>query len=245
MLIRRLLALALIGPVASACSANPVFPDHDEELVAEVVFSIEDLVTLSEFTLTVHVENHAGEHVTEMAEVRAEFRHHDAAEWSGVVLFLQGEEFVGVYTFFSSGDYDFRVIGVRSENSPEVVLYEAAEHLEVGRAHVEVGAYRVEMETFPGEIHEGIEAAVRFWIMEADGDHGGQPHMMPGLHAEIHCLDADGTPEEHIPHEEEPGVYEAHHHFVGAGEAHVEIHFEIPAGGEYEAGFHLPVEHQH
>ena len=86
--IRRLLALGLIGPVASACTANPVFPDHDEEFTAEVVFSVVELATLSEFAVTVHVEDHAGEHVTAMAEVRVEFQHHNDTEWTGVVLKL-------------------------------------------------------------------------------------------------------------------------------------------------------------
>ncbi len=149
MLIRRWLALALLGPVASACNANPVFPDHDEELGAEVVFSVEDLATLSEFTLTVHLKNHAGEHVTAMAEVRAEFQHHDDTEWTGVVLSPQGEEFVGTHTFLSSGDYDFRVIGVQLGQVEELILYAAAEHMEVERIHQEVGDFVVEFETFP------------------------------------------------------------------------------------------------
>lgn len=245
MLIRHLLGLALVCPVASACTANPLFPVHDEELVAEVVFSVSDLATLSQFTVTVHVEDHAGEHVTAMAEVRGEFQLHGDTEWKVMVLSLQGEEFVGTHTFLSSGEYAFRVLGVESEGDAEVILYESPDHLEVERAHVEVGTYRVEMETFPGEIHEGAEAAVRFWIMEADGHGSEHVHMMAGLVAEIHCTDASGTLEQHVPHEEEPGVYEAHHTFLEAGEALVEIHFQIPGGGELEASFHLPVEHQH
>lgn len=245
MRIRHLLALAVIAPFASACTENPVFPDHDVELSAEVVFSVAELATLSEFTVTVHVEDHAGDHVTTMAEVRVEFQHHDATEWEAVLLSLQGEEYASDHTFLTSGDYDVRVIGIESLGAAEVILYEAVEHLEVERAHIEVGAYRIEMETFPGEVHEGAEAEVRFWIMEAEADTDGHHHMMGGLVAEIHCTDADGTLEEHMPHEEEPGIYEAHHTFLEAGEAHFEIHFQIPGGGELEGGFHVPVEHQH
>lgn len=239
------LALALLCPIASACTGNPLFPVHDEELTAEVVFSLSELATLSQFTVTVHVEDHAGDHVTAMAEVQGEFQLHGDTGWNVMPLSLQGEEFVGTYTFLSSGEYAFRVIGVESEGSPEVILYEAVDHLEVERAHVEVGTYRVEIESFPGEIHEGAEAAVKFWIMDADGHQADHVHMMAGLVAEIHCTYADGTSEQHVPHEEEPGVYEAHHTFLEAGEAHVEIHFQIPGGGELEAGFQLPVEHQH
>ena len=68
MRIRHLLALALIGPLASACTANPVFPDHDDELVAEVVFSAEHLATLTEFIVTVHVED--GRHFLETRQQR-------------------------------------------------------------------------------------------------------------------------------------------------------------------------------
>ena len=245
MRIRHMLALALIGPVASACNANPVFPDHDEELVAEVVFSVEDLATLSEFTLTVHVEDHAGEHVTAMKEVRVEFQHHDDTEWSGVVLSLQGEEFVGTHMFMSSGEYDFRVIGVQLGQVEELVLYEAAEHMVVERIHQEVGDFIVEFETFPGLVHEGAEAAVRFWIMEAEADNDGHHRMMAGLHAEIHVTDANGVAMEHEAHEEVPGTYEAHHTFLEAGEAQFEIHFEGVGGTEQHAEFRVPVSHEH
>ncbi len=245
MRIRRLLALALIGPVASACTANPVFPDHDEELVAEVTFSAEHLATLTEFTITVHVEDDHGEHVTAMAEVRAEFRFHDTETWRAETLTLEGEEFTGTHMFMSSGEYDFRVIGIQLGQVEEFVLYEAAEHMEVERIHVEVGDFIVEFETFPGHVHEGGEAAARFWIMEAEADPDGHHHMMAGLHAEIHVTDANGAAMEHEAHEEEAGIYEAHHTFLEAGEARFEIHFEGMDGAEHHAEFHVPVSHEH
>ncbi len=245
MRIRHLLALAMIGPLASACTANPVFPDHDEALVAEVTFSSEHLVTLTEFTVSVHVEDDHGEHVTAMAEVRAEFRYHDTETWRGETLTLEGEEFTGTHMFMSSGEYDFRVIGVQLGQAEELVLYEAAEHMEVARIRQEVGDFVVEFETFPGEVYEGGEAAARFWIMEAEAGHDGGRHMMEGLHAEIHVTDANGAAMEHEAHEEEPGTYEAHHTFLEAGEARFEIHFEETGGGEHYAEFRVPVSHEH
>ena len=247
MRIRHLLALALIGPVASACTANPVFPDHDDDggLVAEVVFSVEALATLSEFTVTVHVEDRAGEHVTAMAEVRVEFQHHDDTEWTGLVLSPQGEEFTGTHMFLSSGDYDFRVIGVKLGQVEELVLYEASEHMEVERIHQQVGDFIVEFETFPGLVREGTEAAVRFWIMEAEAANDGRHRMMAGLHAEIHVTGANGGAMQHEAHEEEAGIYEAHHTFLEAGEALFEIHFEGMGGAEHHAEFLVPVSHEH
>ena len=67
MFLRHFMSLALLGPVIAACSANPVFPEHEDlELVAEVAFSTDELTTLSEFTMTIHVEDEQGEHVTSM-----------------------------------------------------------------------------------------------------------------------------------------------------------------------------------
>ena len=242
--IKPILGVFLAAAVVTACSENPVFPDHDDELVAEVTFSAEHLATLTEFAITVHVEDEHGEHVTAMAEVRAEFRYHDTETWRGETLTPEGEEFTGTHMFMSSGEYDFRVMGIRLGEVEEVVLYEATEHMEVERIHQEVGEYVVEFETFPGHVHEGGEAAVRFWIMEAE-EHDGQHHMMEGLHAEIHVTDANGAAMEHDPHEEEPGMYEAHHTFLEAGEAHFEIHFEGAGGAEHHAEFHVPVSHEH
>lgn len=245
MRIRHLLALAMIGPLASACTANPVFPDHDETLGAEVTFSSEHLATLTEFSITVHVEDEHGEHVTAMAEVRAEFRYHDTETWRAETLTLDGEEFTGTHTFMTSGEYDFRVIGIQLGDVEELVLYEAVEHMEVERIHIEVGDLMVEFETFPGHVHEGGEAAARFWIMEADADADGHHHMMEGLSAEIHVTDANGAAMEHEAHEEEPGTYEAHHTFLEAGEAHFEIHFTVAGGAEQHAEFRVPVAHEH
>lgn len=245
MRIRHWLALALTGPLASACTANPVFPDHADELVAEVVFSAEHLVTLTEFTVSVHVEDDHGEHVTAMAEVRAEFRYHDTETWRAETLTLAGEEFTGTHMFMTSGEYDFRVIGIQLGEVEELVLYKAAEHMEVERIHQEVGDFIVEFETFPGHVHEGGEAAARFWIMEAEADDDGHHHMIEGLQAEIHVTDANGAAMEHEAHEDEPGTYEAHHTFLEAGEAHFEIHFEAVGGAEHHAEFRVPVSHEH
>lgn len=229
----------LVLAMVTGCSENPTFPEHDGDLSAEVTFSLEHLSTLTEFTITVHVEDGHGDHVTTMVEVRAEFRHHGDVDWESLLLQLEGEEFTGTYMLMSSGDYDFRVLGVRQGSVGELVLYEAAEHMEVDRIHLEVGDYVVEFETFPGHVREGAEAAVTFWVMEAD-PHG---YMVEGLHAEIHVVDADGSSMEHAPHEEEPGVYEAHHTFLEAGVAQLRIHFEGHDNVEYYAEFQLPVSH--
>lgn len=244
MFLRHFMSLALLGPMIAACSSNPVFPEHEElELVAEVTFSTDDLATLSEFTMTIHVEDQHGEHVTNMAEVRAEFRLHETEDWRGVEMQLQGQEYVGAETFYTSGEYDFRVIGIEAGHMEELVLYEVPDHMEVGRAHQELGGFRVEFETFPGRLHEGTEAAVRFWVMEAGEDGHAHGHMMAELVAEIHITDPSGAAEEHHPHEEEPGMYEAHHTMLEAGDAHFEIHFDGPDGAEHHAEFHVPVAH--
>ena len=156
-------------------------------------------------------------------------------------MLLVDEEYVGTKTFFTSGEYDFRVIGIEGGSIEELVLYEAPDHMEVERAHQEVGGFRVEFETFPGHLHEGTEAAIRFWITDAaDG------HVIASLVAEIHCTDGNGVAEEHNPpHEEEPGVYEAHHTLLEAGDAHFEIHFTGPDGAEQHAEFDVPVVHAH
>lgn len=59
------------------------------------------------------------------------------------------------------------------------------DHMEVGRAHQEVGGFRVEFETFPGRLHEGTEATVRFWVMEAPSSSSIRPSCQTFPHIAI------------------------------------------------------------
>ncbi len=104
-------------------------------------------------------------------------------------------------------------------------MHQMTEPLHVGRAHLEVGNYRVEFESFPGHVHEGDEATQRFWVMQAQADASGARPPVPGLAAQIECLDATGVAELHTAAEPEPGVYEALHVFGEAGSAKLEIRF--------------------
>ncbi len=142
--------------------------------------------------------------------------------------------------FFTSGEYEIRVMGMHHGHDHSEVLYQMAEHLHVGRAHADVGGFRVEFEAFPGHAHEGETSTMRFWIMD---DIDARP-AVGGLAAEIHCTDPSGTEESHGAMESSTGVYEADHTFQEAGEAHIAVHF--PGGaGQLEADFHFPVSHGH
>ena len=73
----------------------------------------------------------------------------------------------------------------------------------------------------------------------------GHRHMHEGAAAEIHLTDSDGGEISHEAHEETLGVYEAHHTFSAAGEAHVEMHFQGDDGAEHVVEFTVPVDHGH
>lgn len=233
----------------TGCSDNPVEVHEDEEpLTAELTISEDHIHTLSEITYTVRVTDHHGDVVTDLETVEVQRKGHGETEWRGTELTLSGEVYTGTYTFNSSGEYDLRVAGVRSGGTEMEVMYEMQEHMEVGRAHAEVGNYRIEYENFPGHVHDGEQATVKFWVSESERDASGERPPVTGLDLHIHCENPDGTNEHHdetLVTEESEGVYVADHTFAGGGEAHMATHFTAPDNTEIEADFHLHISHGH
>lgn len=233
----------------TGCSDNPVEVHEDEgPLTAELTISDDHVHTLSEITYTVQVTDHHGDIVTDLESVEVQRKGHDDTEWRGTELTLSGNVYTGIYTFNSSGEYDLRVAGIRNEGTEMEVMYEMPEHMQVGRAHQEVGNYRIEYENFPGHVHEGETATVKFWVYESEKDASGNRPAVTGLDLHIHCGNPDGTDEHHdssMVTEESEGVYAADHTFDGGGEAHMATHFTAPENSEIEADFHLHIAHGH
>jgi hypothetical protein len=239
-------AVLLLG-----CSDNPVTPDphndDDEVLTAVVTYSVQDMYTLTPVTVEVEIKDHHGEHVTDMESVRVEFKRHEDAAWSGTDLAPDGDHFHADHVFMSSGEYEMRVMA-QAHGTPAATVIETEGghgHFDVHRIFQEIGNARVEFETFPGHVHEGEEIAGTFWIMEREQDADGHHHGMHGLAAEVHCVEVSGVEESHMADEHEEGVYEAHHTFSSAGEAHMTIHFPGDAGAEHEVTFTFSVAEGH
>lgn len=228
-----------------ACSDNPVSEEeHDDELSVVVTLSSEHVHTLSELTFTVAVTDHHNAPVTDFEVLQVERLSEGSDTWRAIELTRAGDVFEGTYTFNSSGDYELRVAGQRVGHTEVEVLHMMAEPLHVVRAHMEAGLYRVEYENFPGHIHEGDMATLKFWVMEAEQDAAGNRPPVTGLTAEIECTDGAGK-ESHPATEPEAGVYQAEHTFTLAGEAHFTIRFTGADGQPAEADFHLHVAHAH
>ena len=236
--------LALVG--AAACADNPILePDiHAEDLDVELEFSLAELATLTEMEVEVSVTDDDGAPYIDFESVAFEFRLEGEEAWAAVELVLHDGHFTAEQMFYTSGEYETRVTAMRHGSDHTETIFQAGEHLEVERIHMEVGEFRVEMETFPGHIDEGDEAEVRFWITEAgsDGHTGG--HAMGGLEAEIHLTHGEtGASMQHMGAEHSEGVYEAEHHFDEAGVMEISIDFEDAHGDHHEAAFHVPVSH--
>lgn len=251
--IRHLLAALVAPAVLIACADNPTAPADDggddhahDELNVELSMSAEHVHTLSEVTYTVSVTNDHGDPVTDLAAVEVQRKAHGSDTWRGTELALAGTVYEGTYTFNSSGEYDLRVAAQRPDEADLSTVWEAPDHLQVGRAHTEVGDYRVEFESFPGHIHEGETATMKFWVFEKEKDPvTDERPPVGGLTApEIHCQ-GSGPEEMHPLTEVEPGVYTAEHAFGEAGEFHAGLHFpgDMPGmggmGGEAEFHFHI------
>lgn len=242
-----LLAAAFVATVTAACEDNPVLGPAEGsgpgQLFAELTLSSDHIHTLSELTFTVTVRDGNGDPYTDLERVAVERRQvveegeahalapADEEPWRATELELQGTSWVGTYTFMTSGEYEVRVVGQMHGEAEASVLYEMPEHAHVVRPHVVVGDFRVEFESFPGHLHAGNEAEVRFWILAVDRNEEEIRPPIAGLEAEIHCAEEAGFTEEHHAHEIEPGVYSATHEFQDAGDFHAEIHF-IGADGQ-------------
>lgn len=248
---RHLPAALLLSFILPACAANPaaVEEEHGDataDLEVQLAITPDHIHILqSEVTFTVTVTDHHGEAVTDFDSLAVERKAHESDTWRAVEMTLQGDSYVGTYVLASSGEYEVRVAGMRHDDPGMVVLHEMAEHLEAARAHGELGAHRVEFESFPGHIHEGETATLRFWVMEPEPNADGIRPPITGLTAaEIHCLTETGAEEHHPVTEMEPGVYEADHEFLEAGHFHAGLHMDID-GQPQEAEFDLHIAHGH
>lgn len=225
---------------ALGCSDSPT-EAHDHELIVDFAMSTEHVHTLEEITFTVTVTDDHGDYVTDFTTIQVERELEGTATWRSIELVLQGTAYVGTYTFTSSGDYHFRVVGMRPSDTEAQVLYESPEHVEVVRAHEVVGSSRVEFESFPGHIHAGSDVVVRFWIMESERNAAGERPPITGLNVVIECGNPDLTSEMHTVTDNGDGIYEATHNFAEGGEGHIEIRFTDTAGVEQEVDFHVHI----
>lgn len=233
---------------AAACADNPILsPDaHDDELEVEVSFSEEHLATLTGVEVEVRITDRDGAPVTDLDDVAVESRLEGEDEWSTLDLDFHDGHFSAEHMFYSSGEYEVRVVARRPGGDHADVIHERPGHLEVERVHREVGPYRVEMETYPGHLHEGDEAEVRFWVGTGGGDGHGGMSPMHGLDATVQIMHggSGGSEVSHMADEHDPGVYEVHHTFDEHGEAEVHMGFD-DGNGHHEVAFALPVDEGH
>ncbi len=240
----RLLALGTAALLAGACSDNPAGLDehddgHDDQLIVTLTLSEDHLHTLNAITFEVSVVDGHGDVVTDFESLEVEYLREDGGNtWRGIDMVLHTNHFEGEHTFGSSGEYHLRVSALRHGETVPEVIYEAPDHYEVARAHFEVGHVRIEFESFPGHMHEGEEATLRFWVLEE-----GAPIV--GLDSEIQCEESGGAVENHPGTEIEPGVYEAVHTFGEAGEFHAGIEFLDHHGETVSGDFHMHISHGH
>lgn len=246
-MIRRTAALALVSALSAACNSNPVLVD-DGNLTAELILSTGHAHTLSELGLEVVIRNGDGYEVDDFEAVAVERRTAGSDTWRAIALAPGGAGFTGTYVFMSSGDYDLRVTVTRhgAAEPVEVPLMDPAMgHLGVARAHVEMAGHRVEFETFPGHIHEGDDAEVKFWILEPERDASGMRPPVTGLDVKILCFEGGLMVEEHHAHGHDDGAYEAVHTFAEAGIARAGVVFTDGHGNQVETGFEFNVAHGH
>ncbi|NIQ55658.1 MAG: hypothetical protein GWN85_19945 [Gemmatimonadetes bacterium] len=234
--------------LAIGCESNPT-EVHDEELTVALTLSTDHVHILSPVTFTAVVRDGHGELVTDMDSLRVERKAVDSDTWrTAAELELSGTQYVGEYTFVSSGEYELRVLGKRAGHMgmEEMMMSPAMENVHAVPAHAEAGGIRIEFESFPGHIHEGSEIEYKFWLMEPERDPvTNERPPISGLAAEVHCVEPDGANESHAAVESETGVYTAAHTFVSAGEGSVEIHFTDLDGNPAEASFPLTIVHAH
>ena len=242
-------ALALLLPLlAIGCESNPT-EVHDEELTVALTLSTDHVHILSPLTFTAVVRDGHGELVTDMDSLRVERMAVGSGTWrTAAELALSGTQYVGEYTFVSSGEYELRVMGKRAGHAgmEEMMLSPAVENLHAVPAHAEAGGIRIEFEAFPGHIHEGAAIEYKFWLLEPDRDPvTNERPPISGMAPDVHCLEPDGASESHAAVESEPGVYTAGHTFVSVGDGSVEIHFTGSDGSPAEASFPLTIVHAH
>lgn len=233
----------LAGLALAACESNPPL-GPGPGLNVEVTTSTDHVHTLGEVTFTVAVTDQHGNPVTDFEAVQLERQLVGDDAWRAIELAPAGDVFQGTYTFSSSGEYHLRVMAREHGAAEMEMLHEMHEPVHVGRAHGDLGEWRAEFESFPGHIHEGEEAALRFWVTEEHAD--GESHPVEGMSPRVHVRNEDTGAEVMVTAEEhEPGVYEIHHHFDAAGEVHAGLHAQTSTGDPGEAAFHFHIAHGH
>lgn len=226
-----------------ACESNPPL-GPGPGLNVEVTRSSDHVHTLGEVTFTVAVTDRHGDPVTDFEAVQLERQLEGDDAWRAIELGPAGDVFQGTYVFATSGEYHLRVMAQEHGATEMEMLHEVHDPLHVGRAHADLGEWRAEFESFPGHIHEGEEAALRFWVTEEHAD--GESHPVEGMSPEVHVRNEETGDEVTVAAEEhEPGVYEVHHHFDAPGEVHVGLHATTSTGDPGEAAFHFHVADGH
>lgn len=210
---------------------------EEEELTAKISTTSDELRTLDEVTFTVEIEDEHGGHMMDMEAVTQEVRS-EGGEWREIELMAMDEHYMGTRTFSSSGDYEFRVMGMSHGGHEMEEMHSTTMHVE--RAHADAGEYHVEYESDPGHIHEGNEAVLTFWVSLEDDEAAAVD-----LAAQIVVEESDGHTTTLDATEIEDGVYQATMTFVDAGETHAEIVLPAGDGSEVEADFHFHVSETH
>lgn len=244
--VRRMAPVWLAPVVFLACQSNPVLVD-DGNLTAELTLSAGHVHTLSEVGLEVVIRNGDGYVVDDFEAVTVD-RRSGGGSWRSIELTPHDDHFTGAYTFSSSGDYDLRVMVTRHgavEPAEVPLVHGEMNHLQVGRAHIEVEGRRIEFETYPGHIHEGDEVEVRFWVLESERDPSGVRPPIGGLQAQVLCYEAGEMVEDHAVMGDASGVYPVMHTFLEAGDARAVLQVTDSDGTAVEASFDFHVVHGH
>ncbi len=251
----RLGMVGLIVLVLSAfgCADEVVAPDDhgsEGELAFALTVGTEDIHTLSEVTLALRITAAHGDAMTAFDDMEVQYRVEGSTQWdAGVAMMLQGTGFMGTHTFVTSGEYEFRIMGMPHHDDGHghgaEELHHVDEHVHVERAYVEAGGYRVEYESFPGHVHEGLTPILKFFVMEKDTDTSGNRPPIVGLNASIRCTEFDGTVHNTPTVESASGVYEAAYMIQSAGDTRVALLFTGSDSNPAEAEFEIHVDHEH
>lgn len=232
----------------AGCSDNGTDPvdthNGGEELEFALSFDTPELETLDDVTLMLAIHDHHGEPMMDFDDVEMQYRMVGATQWQSVSMTMSGDHFEGNHTFVSSGEYEMRVMGMPHHDDghghdPEE-LHHMDEHYHVHRAHVNAGGYRVEYESFPGHIHAGESATLKFWVVDS-----GTEAPVGGLAPDIRCFETGGA--EHVvgATESMTGVYEIAHVVETAGATAISLLFNGSDSNPAEARFDITVSAGH
>lgn len=180
------------------------FDDFDSDPSAGISISHGQISTLSSAEFEIKVSDETSSLLNGVDATQIEFRHADVGtgEWEASTMVAEGSRYRATHTFMSSGEYLWRIVEAGNGATQERVLYESPGRMNVDRAHTDVGDYRVEYESYPGHVREGMTAVVSFWVFGSDGyDHegmGGMGHCGDDNHSDIdHHGDDDHSDGDH------------------------------------------------